>query len=126
MRKGLAAWWAGHDLEAVHVLVPQVEAALRDVLAALGGAISQAKHNERGFQALLLGDILSHELFRLHISEDIRFHLKVLYQDHRGLNLRNDLAHGLAPFESFGPGLGRLVVHSVILIGTFRVGRREE
>jgi hypothetical protein len=47
----------------------------------------------------------------------------VLYQDPRGLNVRNELAHGLAPYELFGLGLANLVVHSIILIGTFRVER---
>jgi hypothetical protein len=111
-------------LEAVHILVPQVEAALRDVLAALGGAITRPDRSGTGFHALLLGDIFKDELFKTHIPEDIRFHLKVLYQDQRGLNVRNELAHGLAPFELFDLGLGHLVVHSVIVIGTFRVERR--
>jgi hypothetical protein len=111
-------------LEAVHVLVPQVEAALRDVLAALGGAVTRPNRNRTGSHSVLLGDIFSDERFNTHVPEDIRFHLKVLYQDQRGLNARNDIAHELAPFELFDLGLGHLVVHSVIVIGTFRVERR--
>lgn len=106
IHKGLAAWFEGNMLEAVHILVPQVEAALRDMLAALGGAVTRPDRSGTGFHALLLGDIFSHDLFKTHVPEDIRFHLKVLYQDQRGLNVRNDLAHGLAPFELFDLGLG--------------------
>ena len=38
----------------------------------------------------------------------------------RGLNVRNDLAHGITPFELLDRGLGHLVVHSIIVIGTLR------
>lgn len=124
VREGLAAWLAGDMLKAVHVLVPHVEAALRDVLAALGGAVTRPDSSGGGFHVILLGDVLNHERFKTYIPEDIRFHFKVLYQDPRGLNVRNELAHGLAVFELFGLGLANLVVHSVILIGTFRVERR--
>ena len=121
VREGLAAWLAGDMLKAVHVLVPHVEAALRDVLAALGGAVTRPNSIGGGFHVLLLGDVLNHERFRTHIPEDTRFHFKVLYQDPLGLNVRNELAHGIAAFELFGLGLANLVVHSIILIGTFCV-----
>ena len=67
-----------------------------------------------------LGDVLSHEIFRGKVPDYIRFHFQVLYQDPRGLNVRNEIAHGIAAYELFGLGLANTVVHSVILIGTFR------
>jgi hypothetical protein len=70
-------------LEAVHIFVPQVEAALREVLAALGGAVTRPDRSGTGFHALLLGDIFSHELFKTHVPEDIRFHLKVVSRSAR-------------------------------------------
>jgi len=123
VREGLAAWLAGDMLKAVHVMVPHAEAALRDVLAALGGGVTRPDTSGGGFHVVLLGDVLNHERFKAHVPEDVRFHFKVLYQDPRGLNVRNELAHGLAAFELFGLGLANLVVHSIILIGTFRVQR---
>jgi hypothetical protein len=68
--------------------VPHVGAALRDVLAALGGAVTRPNSIGGGFHVLLLGDVLNHERFRTCIPEDTRFHFKVLHQDPRGL-LRN-------------------------------------
>lgn len=126
LREGMQAWFAGDMVKVIHVLVPQVEAALRDVLAALGGAVTRPDPDTGGFQMISLGDVLSHERFKSKVHEDIRFHLKVLYQDPRGLNIRNEVAHGIASFELFGLGLANTVVHSVILIGTFRVERKGE
>jgi hypothetical protein len=126
IREGFAAWFAGDMVKAIHVLVPQVEAALRDVLAALGGAVTRPDPNAGEFQMISLGEILNHERFRAAVPEDIRFHFKVLYQDPRGLNVRNELAHGIASFELFGLGLANMVVHSLIVIGVLRAKRNIE
>ena len=126
VREGLAAWLAGDMVKAIHVLVPQIEAALRDVLAALGGVVTRPNLDVGGFQMISLGEVLSHARFREKVSEDIRFHFRVLYSDPRGLNVRNDLAHGIAAFELFGLGLANMVVHSIVVIGTFRVERKPE
>lgn len=124
IREGLEAWFAGDAVKAIHVLVPQVESALRDVLAALGGAVTKPGPDGGGFQMISLGDVLSHERFKAKVPEDIRFHFKALYQDPRGLNVRNELAHGIAAFELFGLGLANTMVHSIIVIGTFGVERK--
>lgn len=124
IREGLSAWFAGDMVKAIHVLVPQIESALREILAALGGAVSKPDPNGGGFQMISLGEALSHERFKA-VPEDIRFHFKVLYQDPRGLNVRNELAHGIAAFELFGLGLANMVVHSLIVIGVLRAKRSD-
>jgi hypothetical protein len=37
------------------------------------------------------------------------------------MNVRNELAHGILAFELLGLGLANIVVHSIVLIGTFRL-----
>jgi hypothetical protein len=77
--------------------------------------------NYRGFQAISFGEVLSHARFRSQVPEDIRFHLRVLLQDPRGINLRNEFAHGLAAFELFDRGIANWVIHAVILLGLVRL-----
>lgn len=118
IREGLAAWLAGDHVETVHVLVPQVESSLRDLLALLGGVITKPDRHG-GSQKISLGEVLEHEKFAK-VPEAIRFHFQVLYQDSRGLNVRNELAHGILAFELLGLGLANIVVHSIVLIGALR------
>ena len=120
LREGLEAWLKEDYVKAVHVLVPQVEAALRDLLAGLGAAV--VRHNRRtgGFEVLAMGAVLSDEAFRAGVPKDFRFHIRALYSDPRGINLRNHLAHGLAHPRLFGRGLANWVVHSVLLLRTLR------
>lgn len=121
IREGLTAWLAGDHVKTVHVLVPQVESALRDLLAALGGVVTKPDRHG-GSQKISLGEILADEKFA-QVPEAIRFHMQVLYQDSRGMNVRNELAHGILAFELLGLGLANIIVHSIVLIGAFRLVR---
>jgi hypothetical protein len=120
IREGLTAWLAGDAVKTVHVLVPQVESALRDLLAVLGGAVTKP-NRYGGSQKFNLREVLEAEKFAA-VPDAVRFHFQVLYQDPRGLNVRNDLAHGILSFELLGLGLANLVVHSIVLIGALRPG----
>jgi hypothetical protein len=121
MRDGLSAWFAEDWIKAISILVPQIEAALRDLLSALGGVVTRPDSHHGGFQVIPLGDVLSNDLMRSQVPEDIRFHLRVLLQDPRGLNLRNEFAHGLAAHEFFDRGIANWVVHAVIILGLMRI-----
>ncbi|VVE01805.1 DUF4209 domain-containing protein [Pandoraea terrigena] len=123
MRDGVAAWLAGDSVKAIHVLVPQIEGALRALLSALGGAVVVPDQDVGGFKAIGLGPILTHPIFLEKVPRDIRFHLRALYNDPRGLNLRNELAHGLVRPELLNMGLANWVMHTVILLSLLRVNR---
>lgn len=122
VREGLAAWFAEDWLKAIHVLVPQIEASIRDLLAKLGGSVMRPDRHHGGFQAIGLGDAVRDEIFRVKVPEAMRFHLQVLLHDPRGINLRNSLAHGFAARELFDRGLGNWMVHLVLMLGVLRLG----
>lgn len=119
VQKGVEAWLADDFTTAIHILVPQVEAALRDCLASLGGAVRRPNQSG-GFYSITLGDVLTAPAFKAKFPADLRFHLRALYTDPRALNLRNHLAHGLMHPSAFHRGIGNLVMHSVLLIAMLR------
>lgn len=121
LAEGIAAWMDGDAVKAIHVLVPQIEAALRDLLAAMGAPVTEVDHINGGFLMIGFGKIISHPVFVKRVSKDIRFHLRGLYCDVRGINLRNNLAHGLASAELLNAGTANWVFHTVILIGALRI-----
>ena len=124
LREGLAAWLAEDAVKAIHVLVPQVEAACRDLLAALGAPVMKHDAKTGGFEVIGMGAVLNHPAFRKGVPQDIRFHLRALYSDVRGVNLRNHLAHGMAHVGLMGMGLGNWVVHSILLLANLRIKQR--
>jgi hypothetical protein len=119
IREGLEAWFSQDWIKAIHILLPQIEAALRDLLGALGGVITKPDRYHGGFQSIALGEVLSE--LRSHIPEDMCFHLRVLLQDSRGINLRNVFAHGLAPRELFDRGIANWLVHAILMLGLIRL-----
>ncbi len=121
VRDGVEAWLTGDAIKAIHVLVPQIEGALRALLSALGGAVVVPDPDVGGFKAIGLGPILTHPIFVEKVPRDVGFHLRALYNDPRGLNLRNELAHGLVRPELLNMGLANWVMHTVILVSKLRV-----
>jgi hypothetical protein len=124
LREGLAAWLADDPVKAIHVLVPQVEAAVRELVSALGASVRRFKPEIRGFQVVGLNDLLRDKVMEQGVLGEIRFHLVALYADPRGINLRNIIAHGLGAADFVGPGstgLANWVIHSLLLLGALRL-----
>jgi len=120
LREGLAAWFTEDWIKSIHILLPQAEAALRDLLSQFGAPVMKPDRHYGGFQAIGLGEVLSHDSFRDRVPEDMRFHLRVLLQDPRGINLRNEFAHGLAARELYDRGIANWMVHLILMLGLIR------
>ena len=97
-REGLAAFDSQDYVKCIHVLVPQIENSLRELLTILGG--SSTKSEEDGaFELKNMNDVLHEPRVREALDEKLWSFLKVLYADKRGMNLRNLVAHGVAPAD---------------------------
>ena len=121
--EGVAAWLDDDHVKAVHVLVPQIETAFRKMAGALGRPTTEPHPQMRRARIAkpfgkMLGDIETASALGTH-GPDLILHLRTLYSDPRGHNLRNDLAHGLLPSSSINATTSLLVVHSLLLIGAW-------
>lgn len=126
LREGLAAWSTADPVKAIHVLVPQVEAACRDLLALMGAPVMKHYPQWDRFEVIGMGAVLHHAAFRAGVLGDVRFHLKTLYSDPRGVNLRNHLAHGIAHTDLLNMGLANWVVHSIFMLALVRPAENGE
>ncbi|MFZ0321026.1 MAG: DUF4209 domain-containing protein, partial [Candidatus Sulfotelmatobacter sp.] len=54
------------------------------------------------------------------LTEDLWRYLEVVYIDKRGLNLRNDLAHGLLSPSAFNRYVADRVFHTLLAISLLR------
>ena len=98
--QGLHAGMEGDFLVAVHLLIPQLENSIRYVLTQHGvttsGIDSKGIQDERSLNfTLYLPEI--QKIF----GEDITFDLQGLLVERFGNNLRNRMAHGLMPHDTF-------------------------
>ncbi len=115
LKHGIEAWFAEDTVKAIHILVPQVEAALREILASMGASVLQPNREAGGFESIGMGEVLSHKTFKDKFNSTARHHLRSLYTHQKGINLRNKIAHGIAGEELLGRGISNWVIHSLLV-----------
>jgi hypothetical protein len=115
VRIGLEHAMRGEHVSAAHVLVPQVEAALRE-LAILNGADPYARARDGSRQWKLLDELLRLPEVEAALTSDVVLYLRVLLTDMRGWNLRNSLSHGLRATSDFSSATTDRLVHSLLLL----------
>lgn len=121
LRAGLSAYLSRDHLKGVHVLVPQLEEMLRTLLVLMGIPPQKSVPRHPGITAVKnMNDALSDQRVQEVLTENVWMYLKVLFIDPRGINLRNDLAHGLVPIEGFNQHIADRVFHSLLVLSLMR------
>jgi hypothetical protein len=119
--EGLQAHIDGDYLKAIHVLVPQVENMLRELLRLMHIPRSKRVRGQSGITELkTMGEALWDPRVVEALEEDLHFFLTHLYVEKHGLNLRNDLSHGIAPPTVFTQMVSGMVIQSVVLLSVIR------
>lgn len=117
--RGLEAYLSEQYLEAIHILIPQVEDALRNMYESLGGAVLKP-HKEGKFQLKLLEEILREPLMIETLTEDLSIYFRILFTDSRGWNMRNNVCHGLYPIGAFNSQSADRLIHALFCLGLFQ------
>jgi hypothetical protein len=102
-------------------LVPQIEQALRNLLALIRVSPNKTVRGSSGIlDVKSMGNALEDETLRTVLPEDVWRYLTVLYVERRGINLRNNLAHGLVSHSAFNQALSDRVFHSLLVMTLIR------
>ncbi len=121
LRDGLSAYLSKDHLKGIHVLVPQIEEMLRTLLALMGIPPQKSVPRHPGITDVKnMNDALGDPRVQQVLTENVWMYLTVLYIDRRGMNLRNDLSHGLVPGEGFNQPVADRVLHSLLLLSLLR------
>jgi lysyl-tRNA synthetase class 1 len=118
---GVRAYFVGDYVKAVHLLVPQIEHGLRSIAGQLGKPTTKAHPTVQGASVSInMGDILYSKDIAEALGPDLTLHFLALYADPRGLNLRNELAHGLMKRDAIHGHVARLVLHTLLVLGLWK------
>ncbi|MCK4342012.1 MAG: DUF4209 domain-containing protein [Phycisphaerae bacterium] len=116
IQMGVEAYLRGDHAVSAHMLVPQIEAAVRNLVVGLGGPIlERGRHG--GMNLRNLGKLLRDERLVATLTDRVTLYLRVLLTDQRGWNLRNIVCHGLAPAGAFGSAVADRILHALLLLG---------
>ena len=116
LRMGLDTYIKGNTISAIYILIPQFENAIRILLNKNNHNKLSAKQKSGGIAEQMLGSLLSDEVLKEILGEDIILHFKTIYTHPAGLNLRNLISHGLANDNLFVQEHADLVFHSLLVL----------
>lgn len=121
LHEGIAAWLSGDHVKAFHVLVPQIERAFREILRFCGCTVTKAHPQMPQARVVAtMGELLFNqeaaEALGPH-GRDLVLHFRALFTDPRGMNLRNNIAHGLISIDRLDTGLADWLIHALLLLG---------
>lgn len=102
----------------IHITTPFIESTLRN-LVRLNGDNIYKPNKSHGYDTILLGDILANEKIAKALGEDLLFYIKLVFNDKRGLNLRNTVAHGILPPSMFNKSTANLILHTLFTFTLF-------
>lgn len=121
VRRGFDAYMAEDYLVCCHLLVPQLEAAIRRMFALNGANIMRAKKNpEEGNEYISLDSLLASDEAIKYMGEDIANYFRNVLTDQYGWNIRNQVSHGLLATDNFNFGMADRVVHAFLMLGVFK------
>jgi hypothetical protein len=119
LQRGIEAYFAKDPIATVHILVTEVENAVRIIAAGLGIAL-QKPNRMGGFDLKTLGDFLVDETVAAFLTENVVTYLRVVLTDRRGWNLRNNTCHGILPAAEFTQSASRQLLHVVLVLSAVR------
>lgn len=119
--EGIEAYLKGDHVKTIHVLIPQIEAALRTLLGILGLPTNKPMRSSKGvMQAKNLNDVLTDPNVKGVLGNDAVLYLQTFLNDPRGQNLRNRVSHGLTEKRYLSKPLADRVFHVLLALNLIR------
>lgn len=117
--RGLERYIAGDFISALHILVPQFEACIRELLRSLGRPTSRPKRgSQKGLsQERLLDEMLREPKVRAALGDDLWYFYRFVFSDQRGWKIRHEICHGLADETKFNAHHATVIVYALISLG---------
>ena len=109
--KGIEAYLNNDFITAIHILIPQIEALIRNLAEKMKIPVLNQSHLN-GFNYRSLSSLLEEESIKNILSEDVCNYLKILLSDPRGWNLRNKVCHGISKIDDFD----QMVTNKILIL----------
>lgn len=106
-------------ISSAHILVPQIEVALRSLLTLNGIPIE--KKEKAAIQVKELGGILLEDSTKRILGEELTDYLLLRFADPEGMNIRNEIAHGLLKAGRFNFTLSSSIIYALLKLGCIAV-----
>ncbi len=127
IRRGIEAHINGDYTQAIHIVIPQIERALVELIHKVGGSSKKPHRTGRGvMQSKSLNDALADEPTRKALGEDLTIYFAATLSHPKGMNIRNLVCHGIMDPEHFTKGMSERVLHTLAALSLMRAKSVEE
>lgn len=121
---GVSAWLNRDFYKSFHILIPQIESALRMMVEQVGWPTTKPSGRVQGVSvAINMGDILFNpdlEIALGPLGPRLCLYMKVVFADPRGMNLRNEFAHGLMAAEEINEPAMSWIIQALLIIALWQ------
>ena len=114
--RGLEAYFLNDFLVTIHLLVPQIEEAIRNIVEFAGGNVLKPSRGG-GYHLRTFDEILRDDIIKEALGEDFADYFRILFTDQRGWNIRNNVCHGMASPNMFNHQTSDRVIHALLCLG---------
>ncbi|MBV5123664.1 DUF4209 domain-containing protein [Bacillus halotolerans] len=116
LKKSIEMYFHEDYISFCHIVIPQIEFAFRTLLSLCGRSILKPSRKYNGFQFKVLGDLLSDPIIESVYDTDYKLYFQILLNDSIGLNIRNDICHGISNTNVFNQSNANLLLHVLITL----------
>lgn len=128
--RGIERYFAEDYISSMHILVPQLEEVIRSLLKKGGiQTISFERGTKRGTtstQESTLSELLERPEVIEIFGDTLHWYVKLVLVEKLGLNLRNDIAHGLIEFEKCNLSNTNIILHIFILLTRYAASHTKD
>lgn len=129
IRQGLEAYFMGDYARSIHLLIPQIERAIVNLAPLAGKPSNKAHRTGRGVMLFKsLNDVLEKGEWPIpeDVGENLRMYLLAALSHPKGLNIRNNVCHGLWPAARFTKAMSERVLHVLLAVSMLRTAKEDE
>lgn len=116
IERGLDFYFLNDFLVCIHLLVPQIEEAIRNIIEFAGGNVLKPSRGA-GYHLKTFDEILRDDIIKNSLGEDFADYFRILFTDQRGWNIRNSVCHGMATPHMFNAQTADRIIHALICLG---------
>ncbi len=117
IRRSLDFFFNGEYELFCHLIVPQIENAICNLVEYGGESVLRLQKSGNGFQLKTLDELLRAKFVEEVLTEDGAYYLRIVLTNQIGLNIRNLLCHGIVPPHYFNNSVANILLHVLILLG---------
>lgn len=122
IERGINKYFSGDYISSIHILIPRLEEVIRNILRMGGIQTTSLKRGKISItQEKNLGDLLLKKEVLKIFGNSLTWYMRIILTERMGLNLRNEVAHGLIKYEQCSFNNLNKIIHIYILLTRFNL-----